>query len=222
MNYTVPTLGTEYLPVSAHQAFQTKQFNKDLELLAGVAQHEGPAVFTADYGYTPNDLTERGFHAIAQTFNAKFHNLNADNITTFYMSSINKSDADQFAVNYGQQSAEYNVYFYEITYKRTPKSGPDVMGVTHGSELDFVFGLPLIDSQKTDTEVDKQFSRDVMKMWTDFVKYGKPTVDWPKLIDNKVKDYVPKAKELNPYRLWHNFDHLFNTTCNGFWKQYWN
>ena len=27
---TVATLGTEYLPVSAHQAFQTKQFNKGL------------------------------------------------------------------------------------------------------------------------------------------------------------------------------------------------
>ncbi|CAG2121416.1 unnamed protein product, partial [Medioppia subpectinata] len=129
----------------------------------------------------------------------------------------------QFAVNYGQQSAESNVYFYELTYHRTPtKPGPDMFGVTHGEEVPFVFGLPLIYPQKTDTEIDKQFSRDVMKMWTDFAKYGKPTVDWPKLIDNKVKDYVPKAKELNPYKLWHNFNNLFNTTCDGFWKHYYN
>ncbi|CAG2119201.1 unnamed protein product, partial [Medioppia subpectinata] len=97
-----------------------------------------------------------------------------------------------------------------------------MFGVTHGDELQFVFGLPFLYPQKTDTEVDKQFSRDVMKMWTDFAKYGKPTVDWPKLIDNKVKDYVPKAKELNPYKLWNNFNNLFNTTCDGFWKHYYN
>ncbi|CAG2116510.1 unnamed protein product [Medioppia subpectinata] len=199
MYYTVPTLGTEYLPVSAHQAFQTKEFNKDLELLAGAAQHEGPLVFAIDYGYTPSNLTEKSFHAIAQAFDIKFHNLNVDNIITFYMSSINKSDADQVRRQlydlYGDLLMTCPTHYRPKVM--TPKSGPDIMGVTHGSELDFVFGLPLIDSQKTDTEVDKQFSRDVMKMWTDFAKYDKPTVDWPKLIDYKAKNYVPKAKELN-------------------------
>ncbi|CAG2107546.1 unnamed protein product [Medioppia subpectinata] len=241
--FIVATLGTEYLPVSAHQAFQTKQFNKDLELLAGVAQHEGSSILSALIPVVPKNITQKEFHDYALGFDSIFHNLNADNITTFYMSSINKSDPEavkwqlydlfgdlmitcpthQFAVNYGQQSAESNVYFYELTYHRTPsKPGPDMFGVTHGDEIQFVFGLPFLYPQKTDTEVDKQFSRDVMKMWTDFAKYGKPTVDWPKLIDNKVKDYVPKAKELNPYKLWHNFNNLFNTTCDGFWKHYYN
>ncbi|CAG2122956.1 unnamed protein product, partial [Medioppia subpectinata] len=78
---TAATLGTEYLPVSAHQAFQTKQFNKDLDVLAGVAQHEGSLILSMNTPGIPQNISEKQFHDYAQGFNSIFHNLNADNIT---------------------------------------------------------------------------------------------------------------------------------------------
>ncbi|XP_054165692.1 cholinesterase-like, partial [Oppia nitens] len=107
----------------------------------------------------------------------------------------------QFAKNYAQHtSAEHsNVYFYEITYHRTYSKGDplEYFDVSHGADLPFVFGLPLIDPQKTDTENDIKFTRDVMKMWTNFAKYGKPNNKWPKLFDPINPKRVPEGQSVH-------------------------
>ena len=158
--------------------------------MAGVAEHEGSSLL---YGMLsqplPKNLTEKDFLQYTQGFDSLFHNLNATAITDFYLAHVNKSDPEQvkwqlfdmfgdlmitcpthqFAVNYAKQSDKSSVYFYETTYQRHHST---LYNVTHGAELDFVFGLPLIYPDKNDTEIDRQFSRDVMQMWTDFAKYG--------------------------------------------------
>jgi len=47
-----------------------------------------------------------------------------------------------------------------------------------------------------------------------------PGNNWAKLINFKTGDYVPKVKDLNPYKLWYNFENLFIKTCDGLWSPY--
>ncbi|CAG2177337.1 unnamed protein product [Oppiella nova] len=91
-----------------------------------------------------------------------------------------------------------NVYFYELTYENQVAAklfgcDPQTMGVCHGMDIPYVFGLPLRLPQLFQPE-DVLLSRQVMKMWTDFAKYGKPDEVWPQLLDNN----VVKVRDLNP------------------------
>ena len=55
---------------------------------------------------------------------------------------------------------------------------PGWMGVIHGTDVPFVFGAPLMPDAFTMTltkkylETEKGLSLYVMKLWTDFAKYG--------------------------------------------------
>ncbi|XP_054165658.1 cholinesterase 2-like [Oppia nitens] len=129
--------------------------------------------------------------------------------------------------NYGK-----NVYYYRFDYKSDKMDNPwkileKYMGLNgslihHSSDLDFVFGTPII-KQQDFSELDYDFSLEVMKMWTDFAKYGKPSNDWPKFLDTTVGDdnqLVSKIKVLTPYDLTRVEENPFLSTCDGVWKQY--
>ena len=57
---------------------------------------------------------------------------------------------------------------------------PDWLGVIHGTDVPFVFGAPFknisepyVNMVTTKySEIEKGFSLYVMKLWTDFAKYG--------------------------------------------------
>ncbi|CAG2118762.1 unnamed protein product, partial [Medioppia subpectinata] len=65
-----------------------------------------------------------------------------------------------------------NVFFYEWNYGSSPGAIDDVMGVTHGADLRYVFGLALTERDVNYTETDRRFARQAMTLWTDFAKYG--------------------------------------------------
>ena len=73
-------------------------------------------------------------------------------------------------------SGDNKVYLYKLTYKAN-NSLTDVyrnetwMGVTHGSEIEFVFGFPLKLPQMYSKQ-DQQFSLLIMNLWTNFAKTG--------------------------------------------------
>ncbi|KXJ29616.1 Acetylcholinesterase [Exaiptasia diaphana] len=78
-------------------------------------------------------------------------------------------------------------YFYSFDHRH----GDAVMGskvpswvrAYHGADISFVFGAPLLDPATTPT--DANFTRDILKMWTNFAKTGDPNkpdslgVTWP-------------------------------------------
>jgi carboxylesterase type B len=45
------------------------------------------------------------------------------------------------------------------------------MGIYHGAELEFVFGLPFLDPESS-SEIDRNLSKNVMSLWTNFAKTG--------------------------------------------------
>ncbi|CAG2120940.1 unnamed protein product, partial [Medioppia subpectinata] len=58
------------------------------------------------------------------------------------------------------------------------------MGICHGSDLVFVSGAPFMYPMDGYTTRDMHFSAQVMKLWTNFAKYGRPDrVDVRALID---------------------------------------
>lgn len=72
------------------------------------------------------------------------------------------------------RKAPGKVYVYEFTY--ASKFGLELfntslwMGAVHASELGFVFGAPLFHPQGDVTEADKNVSKNMMALWTNFAK----------------------------------------------------
>ncbi|CAG2120259.1 unnamed protein product, partial [Medioppia subpectinata] len=122
-----------------------------------------------------------------------------------------------FAQQLAKQSAPArSVYFYELTYQGDRVLGgcdPVTMGICHGSELSFVFGM---DYMYSDKPLDKKFSKEVMDYWTSFAKTGVPTTEqkWPKLNDKSI------IKDLNPYDFSKTLVQPFKETCDQFWTKY--
>ena len=80
---------------------------------------------------------------------------------------------------YEQAGRQPYVYLFDHRPEYSPL--PDWFGVVHGAEIPFVFGEPfksIVSSYITTfvatnySETEKGFSSYVMKMWTDFAKYG--------------------------------------------------
>ncbi|XP_054166214.1 cholinesterase 1-like, partial [Oppia nitens] len=134
--------------------------------------------------------------------------------------------------NSSSSSVGSRVYFYELTYRSQVSTDCQTTGrVCHGSDLPFVFGVPLNDTTNYNI-TDITFSTAIMQMWTEFVKYGAPGPQWPLLLNttaNNITNYtsdvssMTNVRELNPWTmattrdLHHTFAH---TTCDTFWRNY--
>jgi len=75
-----------------------------------------------------------------------------------------------------------NLYFYIFEHRPDFSPFPQWTGAVHGVDIGFVFGAPfkqmcsLVDFFTPKfSEIEKGFSLYVMKLWTDFAKFGSPT-----------------------------------------------
>ncbi|KAH9512733.1 hypothetical protein Btru_038050 [Bulinus truncatus] len=88
--------------------------------------------------------------------------------------------------------AGQDVYFYRFSHRIVNHDWPDWMGVLHGDEIFFVFGLPVKNRNKY-TKEEEKLSRKMMKFWTNFAKTGNPNRgpgelemrEWPKFKHNE-------------------------------------
>ena len=93
-----------------------------------------------------------------------------------------KAGIANFAMEWSKQAS--NTYLYHFAYLPKHLKLPH-WRVAHGIEIGFVFGNPFFGKFVNSyfisnyTEEDKQFSLQVMKMWTDFAKTGKPVMSLP-------------------------------------------
>ena len=155
----------------------------DIDIMAGVMANEGRGL--APDQIVPKFKTRDDLKHLIQTLH--FPRLNADEIADFYLkrqTNRNSSSAlkwayydffgdiyiacptYEFAKHFAQFSPKKNVFFYKWTYIPSYNTHK-AMGVPHGAENTYVFGGPVLKNAS-----DKQFSKDVMKMWTNFAKYG--------------------------------------------------
>ncbi|XP_041357842.1 neuroligin-4, X-linked-like [Gigantopelta aegis] len=67
------------------------------------------------------------------------------------------------------------IFLYEFAYRAEHDPSPKWTGVPHTAELPYVFGIMFSKRKLTPqkwTEKDKQMSSAIIKMWTNFAKYG--------------------------------------------------
>ncbi|XP_015216407.1 cholinesterase [Lepisosteus oculatus] len=82
-------------------------------------------------------------------------------------------------------------FLYFFDHRSTRVAWPDWMGVIHGYEIEFVFGLPLNRSLGY-TGAEEALSRRVMNYWANFAKTGDPngqSSQWP-AFSSKSQEYI--------------------------------
>ncbi|KAL8625656.1 hypothetical protein ACOMHN_043931 [Nucella lapillus] len=68
-----------------------------------------------------------------------------------------------------------DVYFYTFDHVSRLSSSPQWMGVPHGRDLFYLFGCPLSSHPLHKyTAMDKNISRALIDLWSNFVKHGRP------------------------------------------------
>ena len=168
------------------EKYYTVHSNIDLDLIAGVCKDESSP------RAKNKTQTEEGFREAIIQLKDIFHNLNDTKLLEYYMKGVDKNDSEtirwkmsafyselelkcptyHFAKRYAELSSNHsNVFFYELTHTSEGPAFEKEFGVPHGSDLVFVFGLPLLKPNDYSKE-DLVFSKQVMKYWTDFSKYG--------------------------------------------------
>ncbi|XP_043925927.1 cholinesterase isoform X2 [Protopterus annectens] len=82
----------------------------------------------------------------------------------------------EFAQNFAENGN--NVYLYFFDHRSSNLAWPEWMGVMHGYEIEYVFGLPL--AKPSDyTASEEALSRNIMHYWGSFAKTGIPRSQTP-------------------------------------------
>ncbi|XP_054166215.1 acetylcholinesterase-like [Oppia nitens] len=242
--FTFPLDGTSFLPLPVQQAFESGKYTKGLDIMAGVTLNEGSMLAMGGYPLLSKNITESDFLKLVAEVDTTYHGLNVNRVADHYLTGVDrkspealrlaffdffgdlhvKCPAYMFSRQYARlahnSSQQQNVYFYELTYER--KNGcPQGMGVCHGSDVEFVFGVPLTSHDSVYTQLDRDFSSDIMKMWTNFAKNGKPdtTGTWPELLSRDSPDHM-KIKDLNAHNKTRVLVDVFKNSCDTFWHDY--
>uniref|UniRef100_A0A182P2K3 Acetylcholinesterase n=2 Tax=Pyretophorus TaxID=44537 RepID=A0A182P2K3_9DIPT len=85
-------------------------------------------------------------------------------------------NVNEFAQRYAEEGN--NVYMYLYTHRSKGNPWPRWTGVMHGDEINYVFGEPLNPTLGY-TEDEKDFSRKIMRYWSNFAKTGNPNPNTP-------------------------------------------
>ncbi|XP_039997440.1 acetylcholinesterase [Xiphias gladius] len=86
-------------------------------------------------------------------------------------------------VNSGVNS-QGGVYLYLFDHRASNLAWPEWMGVIHGYEIEFVFGLPL-EKRLNYTLEEEKLSRRMMRYWANFARTGNPNVNHEGLVDSR-------------------------------------
>ncbi|KAM4694527.1 cholinesterase isoform 1-T3 [Discoglossus pictus] len=78
-------------------------------------------------------------------------------------------------LEFTQKNAELgnNAYLYFFNHRSSKLAWPEWMGVVHGYEIEFVFGIPML-RRLNYTRAEEKLTRSVMRYWANFAKTGNP------------------------------------------------
>ncbi|XP_074497801.1 acetylcholinesterase-like [Sebastes fasciatus] len=104
---------------------------------------------------------------------------NRDLLASLYGGQMFFCPVLEFAHRYSQRGGKS--FLYHFDHRSSGNPWPEWMGVMHGDEINFVFGMPLNASlgyTKNEVNMTKKF----MKHWGNFARTGNPSIDganWP-------------------------------------------
>ncbi|XP_057711660.1 acetylcholinesterase isoform X1 [Corythoichthys intestinalis] len=76
------------------------------------------------------------------------------------------------------------VFLYLFDHRASNLPWPEWMGVIHGYEIEFVFGLPL-DKKFNYTQDEEKLSRRTMRYWANFARSGNPNMNVDGTVENR-------------------------------------
>lgn len=193
LNTFVPIHGDEFLPIDPRTAFESGYFH-DVDVLTGNVKDEGSVYLVVafpdllgPYGEKNAQINKTlGFDLILKLFQGYTYK---QEVADYYLSYTTENDFDTvrsqvfhskgdfrlFCPNlyFAEGSAERNrsTYMYYFSHQSRKTVFAPWMGVTHFSEVPFVFGRPLGET-KCYTKDEAELSKGMIKLWTNFAKDG--------------------------------------------------
>lgn len=95
----------------------------------------------------------------------------------------------EFAQRYSQHHGKTFLYLFD--HRSSVNPWPEWMGVMHGYEIEFVFGMPL-NASLGYTKNEVNMTKKIMKHWANFARTGNPGIDganWP-MYTREHQEYV--------------------------------
>ncbi|XP_014215411.1 acetylcholinesterase-like [Copidosoma floridanum] len=232
-----PTIDGVFLPQDPIELLREADFNKT-EIIIGNNENEGTYFILYDFieyfeKDNPTALDRSKFTQIINTIFKNMTKIERDAIAFQYTDWENPKDdyiyqraiadivGDYFficpSIYFAQLFTDrgMKVYYYYFTQKSSTNLWGDWMGVMHGDEIEYVFGHPLNDSL-TYKENERELALKMIKSYSNFAKYGKPTLEeseWPPYtrddpyyyIFNAEKNGMGKGPRLTACAFWNDF-----------------
>ncbi|ELW64812.1 Cholinesterase [Tupaia chinensis] len=187
-----PIVDGDFLTDMPDTLLQLGQF-KNTQILAGVNKDEGTAflVYGAPGFSKDNDslITRKEFQEGLKIFFPGVSELGKESILFHYVDWVGDQRPENYrealddvigdyniicpALDFTEKFSEVgnNAFFYYFEHRSSKLPWPEWMGVMHGYEIEFVFGLPL-ERRVNYTKAEETLSRAIMKYWANFAKYG--------------------------------------------------
>ncbi|KAM4889467.1 cholinesterase isoform 3-T3 [Thomomys bottae] len=188
-----PTVDKDFLPDMPDTLLHSGQF-KNTQILVGVNRDEGSffLVYGAPGFSKDNDsiITRSQFEEGLDMFFPGVGELGKEAILFHYVDWVDDPRPEKYREALDDAVGDYNivcpalefadkfsdlgnhVFFYYFEHRSSKLPWPEWMGVMHGYEIEFVFGLPL-EKRANYTKPEETLSRSIMKRWANFAKYGK-------------------------------------------------
>lgn len=189
-----PTVDGDFLIDVPYTLLQLGQVKKT-EILVGVNKDEGTAflVYGAP-GFSKDNssiITRKEFQEGLNVFFPGVSDLGKESILFYYVDWLDDQTPQVYREALDDVVGDYNIicpaldltkklsdfgnnaFFYYFEHQSSKLPWPTWMGVMHGYEIEFVFGLPL-ERRANYTKAEEILSRSIMKRWANFAKYGYP------------------------------------------------
>lgn len=215
-----PTLDGDFLTDMPNTLLQLGQLKKT-QIMVGVNKDEGTAflVYGAPGISKDNNsiITRKEFEEGLKMLFPKVGELGKESILFHYIDWLDDQRPENYREALDDVLGDYNficpaleftkkfselgndAFFYYFDHRSSKIPWPEWMGVMHGYEIEFVFGLPL-ERRANYTRAEEILSRFMMKHWANFAKYGNPDgiqnngTKWP-VFKNTEQKYLILSKE---------------------------
>ncbi|GFW04174.1 acetylcholinesterase-1 [Trichonephila clavipes] len=207
-----PTYGDDIVPENPRIAVSRKNFHCT-DLLIGNNKDGGSFLITTGnpqlfgfFGEKDPQINKTTGANIIRGMNQGFPNL--EGLIKYYLpDDLEENDYDYIRkqtytacgdplfvctdIYYSEKCAEEgnNVYFYVWRHRPSTTVWAPWMGVAHYTEVQFVFGQPLQNPDRYEAS-EIQLSVEMIKIWSNFVKTGKPGIPWPKYSQKPHVKYI--------------------------------
>ncbi|KAM9317086.1 cholinesterase [Gastrophryne carolinensis] len=190
-----PAVDGDFLIDLPEHLLQLGQLKKDTQILTGVNKDEGSYFLVYQIPWFSKDhqsfINRTQFQESVKLAFPKATELAIDSILFHYTNwedesnpAHNRDSMDDIVgdfnfvcplLEFTKKNFELGntAYLYYFTHRSSKLAWPDWMGVAHGYEIEFVFGLPLY-RRLNYTKEEEILSRHIMRYWANFAKTGNP------------------------------------------------